>query len=202
MGNHPGRKLAQQDRRVRTGNRSCPAVALFIHAIRTAGARHHLPGREPRPSCRRCDLRIKPALPNLRARPAGRRLGGALCDGLRHARGGSSPRDRQRGCGRDPAAGGGRGNDRAFAALPLADRHGTGLFRGLRHAGDHRHDLVALSGAGPAGGFAALCGAPLQVVADGAAGADRHLCRRRHSRRHRRAAVAGANHFRRLLAAV
>src|ERR1022692_1175968 len=202
MGNHPRRKLAQQDRRVRAGGGPGAAAALFVHAIRSAGARDHLLGGELHDAGGGRDSRVERALPDLRARTVGRRLGGTLRYGLRDARGGGGARDRQPCSGRHTATGGGHWDDRALVALPLADGYRTGILRGLRHAGDHGHDFPALSGAGPAGGFTAVCGPSPSVDEDGDAGADRHLCCRRHSWRHRRAAMAGADHFRRLLVAV
>ena len=80
--------------------------------------------------------------------------------------------------------------------------HRTSLLRGLRHAGDHGHDVVAVPSAGAAGGIVAVRDASFRLDADGDAGDDRHLRRGGHSRRYRRAAVAGADHFRHLLAAV
>ena len=202
MGNRAGRELAQQDRRVCAGDRVGAAAALFVHAIRAARARDNLHGGEPCAAGGGRYFRIEGTLSDLRARPAGRRLGGALRYGLRHARGRVRPRHRKPHSRRNPAAGGSHGDDRAFVAVRFANSNGIGVFRGVRHAGDHGHDLVAVRGAGTAGGFATVRGAPLSVDQNGDAGTDRHLRRGRHSRRHGCAAVAGADPLRGVLAAV
>ena len=161
MGNHTGRELAQQGRRVRAGGGTGAAAELFVHAIRTVRTRHHLPGGQLRVIGRGRHRGIERTLPHVRARPAGRRLGGPIRDGLRHALSRSSQGDREPRSWRVPAASGRYRHDRAFAAVPLANGHGTGIFRRVRHTGDYGHEFAAVRGAGPAGGLVALRGASL-----------------------------------------